>query len=124
MALKLIRRGPRTLRVSPGAGTGWRYIKDGTWQYLLAGSGWCVVTATATHCAGVRIEDANYPVPRPTQAGDATASLVADLTSTRTVMVAVLDPTSDTEVIVTAIPIPPPLPRRGFSRLGRWLPWR
>ena len=96
------------MRVSPGAGTGWRYIKDGTWQYLLAGSGWCVVTATATHCAGVRIEDANYPVPRPTQAGDATASLVADLTSTRTVMVAVLDPTSDTEVIVTAIPIPPP----------------
>ena len=124
MALKLIRRGPRTLRVSPGAGTGWRYIKDGTWQYLLAGAGWCVVTATATHCAGVRIEDANYPAPRPTQAGDATASLVADLTGSRTVMVAVQDPTADTEVTVTAIPIPPPLPRRIFARLGGWLPWR
>lgn len=108
MALKLVRRGPETVRVTPGAGVGWQHIElDGS-KYLFAGAGWCQVTVTGVRCAGVRIENANYALPRPAQNGESTTSMVCDLTDKRTVMVLVRDATEETEVTMSVVPIPPP----------------
>ena len=89
-------------------------------------SGQTVVTVTATGCDGVRVYD--WDTTRDLYAEGVSQggahTVTAHILGGRGV-VRVLNPTDKTEVIVTAIPIPPPLLNsRVATLLGRWLPWR
>ena len=125
MALKLIRRGPETVRLVVETGSGWRRayregIPDAVRDYSPA-----MMVVSANGCDGLRIIDYDAE-GRPTfiTDGGTAHTLTAIKTGWRGV-VQVLNPTDKTEVIMHVVPIPPPLLNsRVATALGRWLPWR
>lgn len=109
MALKLIRRGPETIRLttSPGAGRQATY-RSGEY-YPLRGYGWVQLTVTATNCGGVNVQDRENGYSSENREGGPVASITGIFLADRYgPVVSVLDPTDKTEVIMHVVPIPPP----------------
>lgn len=129
MALKLIKRGPETHKLTPPAQTGWQWAGalNGTNFPLRDHTGWALVTVTATNCAGLRLHgfrDGSNDYTEAT-AGNGLLTACAVLPVTGAGPAArVLNPTEKTEVIMHVVPIPPPLLNSWFARLVGWLPWR
>ena len=112
MALKLIRRDRTRMNVTVAPGTGWQNLtgKGGN-PYITSGMGEVEVTVTATGCDGVRIYDWGKDQRR--YAENVSPGGIHTVTALITglgfgAVARVLNPTDKTEVIVTAIPIPPP----------------
>lgn len=128
MALKLIRRDRTRVNVKVAPGTGWQNLTvDGGNPYLTAGMGEVQLTVTVTGCDGVRIydwgKDQRRYAENVSQGGIHTVTAL--ITGQGVGAVArVLNPTDKTEVIVTAIPIPPPLLNSWVARLVGWSLWR
>ena len=119
MALKLIRRGPETVRLVVETGSGWRRayregIPDAVRDYSPA-----MMVVSANGCDGLRIIDYDAE-GRPTfiTDGGTAHTLTAIKTGWRGV-VQVLNPTDKTEVIMHVVPIPPPCSIAGLLR--RWV---
>ena len=129
MALKLVRRGVRLHPNEVGSfNSGWVNVvsKEKRSPYLL-GANDLRVTVTARNCDGVRIIDWGVdPGLYVEEKSDGRMhSLVACVTGKGWGgVVRVLNPTENTEVTIMSEPLPPPLLRRKFTALGRWLPWR
>ena len=124
MALKLIGRGPETVRLVVETGSGWRRavregIPDAVRDHTPA-----MMVVSANGCDGLRIIDYDAEgTPTFITDGGTAHTLTAIKTGWRGV-VQVLNPTDKTEVIMYVVPIPPPLPLSRFARLVGWLPWR
>lgn len=111
MALKLIRRGPETIRltVDPGSGRVNAFGPNGL--YILQGWGsWVHVTVTATGVTGISMQDRENGYDREERTGggpvmSCSGVFYADKFGPT---VAVFDPTDKTEVIMHVVPIPPP----------------
>ena len=119
MVLKLIRRGPQTVRLVPDKGAGWKNcLRPGNPSPYMEG---VFLAVQATGCDGLRLIDWNGDRPdvETTTGAVKTAQMVGN-TST---VIRVLNPTDKTEVIMHVVPIPPPLRNRVLARLGVAL-WR
>ena len=111
MALKLIRRGPETVRLTTTPGSGLQgATRDGS-SYPLRGYGeWVQITVTATECAGIQIMDRENGYNRELRSADSGVVSYAGVfyASAYGPTVYVSDPTENTEVIMHVVPIPPP----------------
>ena len=109
MALKLIRRGPETIRLTTSPGEGDQPTTRGSEYYPLKGYGWVQVTVTATSCGGLTVQDRENGYERETREGGPVASITGVFRAERYgPVVRVLNPTENTEVIMHVVPIPPP----------------
>lgn len=126
MALRLVRRGPETIRLTVDPGDGRVNTNGPNGLYILQGwKSWVYVTVTATGVTGISVQDRENGYDREERTGGGpvmsySGVFYADKFGPT---VAVFDPTEDTEVIMHVVPIPPPLLRRIVARLVGWLPW-
>ena len=109
MALKLIRRGPETIRLTTTPGEGRQSTLRSGEYYPLRGYGWVQITVTATNCGGVSVQDRENGYGREIRQGGPVASITGVFLAERYgPVVNVFDPTDNTEVVMHVVPIPPP----------------
>ena len=127
MTLRLVERGPETIRLTAPPGPGLQLTSSNGSVYTLRGyNSWMQITVTATNCNGIQVMDRENGYNcefRPSDKGVASYAGVF-YASAYGPTVYVSDPTDETEVIMHVVPIPPPLLRRIVARLAGWLPWR
>ena len=127
MALKLIRRGPETIRLTVNPGSGRVNTTGPNGLYILQGWGsWVHVTVTATGVTGISVQDRENGYDREERTGGGPVMSYSGVfyADKYGPTVAVLDPTDKTEVVMHVVPIPPLLNSRVATALGRWLSWR
>lgn len=104
MALKLIRRGPETVRLVPDKGTGWKNcLRPGNTSPYMGG---VFLAVQATGCDGLRLID--WGGDRPDVEVTTGAVKAAQMVGNTNTVIRVLNPTDKTEVIMHVVPIPPP----------------
>lgn len=111
MGLRLIRRGPETIRLSVPSGTGTQSAsRDGSIYTLRGYNTWVHVTVTATGCDGLAVQDRENGWDKETRSSSEGAVSYAGVfyAGTYGPVVQIVNPTDKTEVIMHVIPIPPP----------------
>lgn len=123
MALKLIKRGPETVRLDVTQGAGWQHANRG--KYDASTNDYPeLAVVQATGCTGLRVYDFDAPGQPYWESTTGTSHTLTVIKTGRRLVVRAANTTDTTEVTMHVVPIPPPLPRRGFARLVGWLPWR
>ena len=126
MALKLIKRGAETIRLTVGPGEGRVNVTGPNGLYILQGwKSWVHVTVTALNVTGISVQDREngYDREERKNGGPVTSYSGVFYADKFGPTVAVFDPTDKTEVIMHVVPIPPPLRNCVLARLGV-APWR
>ena len=107
MALKLIRRGPETVRLDVAQGAGWqaagRGRLDASYVYYPE-----LATIQATGCTGLRVYDWDAPGQPFWESTTGTSHTLTVIKTGRRLVVRAANTTDTTEVIMHVVPIPPP----------------
>ena len=123
MGLKLIRRGPETVRLNVTQGAGWQPAGRGGFD--ASGNDYPeLAVIQATGCTGLRVYDYDAPGQPYWESTTGTSHTLTVIKTGRRLVARALDTTDKTEVIMHVGPIPPPLLRRIVARLAGWSPWR
>lgn len=120
MGLNLIRRGPETIRLNVAPGDGRVNAYKGNNLYpLQRWNSWVFVTVTATGVTGISVQDREngYDREERTDSGPVMSYSGVFYANKFGPTVAVFDPSENTEIIMNAIPIPPPYFVRLLQRL-------
>ncbi|OFN17806.1 hypothetical protein HMPREF2604_07650 [Corynebacterium sp. HMSC055A01] len=123
MALRSIRRGPETVRLDVEQGAGWQPARRGQFDASINNYPE-LATLQATGCTGLRVYDYDAPGQPYWESTTGTSHTVTVIKTGRRLAVRAENTTDKTEVIMHAVPIPPPLLRKTFAALVGWLPWR
>lgn len=122
MARRKIRGGSGCVRLVAQPGSGWvnGTLPEDTNPYPLGLRGTMWVTVTATGCGGVQLHDWDGVGYAEYVAAGGLHTLTGIVTGRRGPVIRVLNPTSETEIIVNyEILNPPPC----IERFLRWLGW-
>lgn len=115
MALKLIRRGPETMRLTVAPGDGRVNVVGPNGLYILQGwKSWVHVTVTALNVTGISVQDREngYAREERTNSGSVMSYSGVFYADNFGPTVAVFDPTDKTEVIMHVV-------RAAYQRFGR-----
>lgn len=124
MALRLISRGPETVRLDVTQGAGWQPAGRGKYD-ASANEYPELATIQATGCTGLRVYDFDAPGQPFWETTTGTSHTLTVIKTGRRLVVRAANTTDKTEVIMHVVPIPPPLLNSRFATaLGRWLRWR
>ena len=107
MALRLIRRGPETVRLDVAQGDGWQRVTRGV-NDASSSPDMERITLSARGCDSLRVYDYDAPDQPYWESNTGENHSLTIIKTVRRAAVRVQNPTPETEVIMHVVPIPPP----------------